>query len=89
MIWRMFKPRAERRAQWIGGQRLACHPQRSGITTQWPGRHLEDGSSVQTDPEGSRRIVWMINRMIKPATCPPHRDGAGSQSVKLGAQGDG
>jgi len=24
-----------------------------------------DGSSVQTDPDGSRRIVWMIKRMIK------------------------
>jgi hypothetical protein len=24
-----------------------------------------DASSIQTDPDGSRRIVWMINRMIK------------------------
>jgi hypothetical protein len=24
-----------------------------------------DGSSVQTDPDRSRRIVWMIRRMIK------------------------
>jgi hypothetical protein len=26
-----------------------------------------DGPSVQRDPDGSRRIVWMINRMIKQA----------------------
>jgi hypothetical protein len=25
-----------------------------------------DASSVQTAPDGSRRIVWMIKRMIKP-----------------------
>jgi hypothetical protein len=32
----------------------------------------------------------MIKRMIKPvATWPPHPDGVGSQSIKLGAQGDG
>jgi len=24
-----------------------------------------DGSSIQTDRDGSRRIVWMINGMIK------------------------
>src|SRR5829696_2817334 len=33
-------------------------PDRSGLLTL-------DGSSVQTDPDGSRRIVWMIKRMIK------------------------
>jgi hypothetical protein len=34
--------------------------------------------------------VFGTYRMIKPAaTCPPHPDGASSQSVKLGAQGDG
>jgi hypothetical protein len=26
-----------------------------------------EASSVQTDPDGSRRIVWMIRRMIKQA----------------------
>jgi hypothetical protein len=33
-------------------------PDRSGLLTS-------DGSSIQMDREGSRRIVWMINRMIK------------------------
>jgi hypothetical protein len=30
----------------------------------WPALKL-DGPSIQTAPDGSRRIVWMINRMIK------------------------
>src|SRR5215211_9359234 len=28
-------------------------------------------SSVQTDPEGSCRILWMIKRMIKPCDAAP------------------
>jgi hypothetical protein len=35
-------------------------PDRSGLLRL-------DGSSIQTDPDRSRRIVWMINRMIKQA----------------------
>jgi hypothetical protein len=33
-------------------------PDRSGLLTL-------DGSSIQTDPDGSSRIVWMIRRMIR------------------------
>ena len=39
-------------------------PDRSGLLTL-------DASSVQTAPEGSCRIVWMINRMIKPCDAAP------------------
>ena len=39
---------------------------RSGLLTS-------DASSIQTDPDRSRRIVWMIKRMIKCGTgrAPP------------------
>src|SRR5829696_8266647 len=39
-------------------------PDGSGLLTS-------DGSSIQTDPVGSRRIVWMIKRMIKPCDAAP------------------
>jgi hypothetical protein len=36
-----------------------------------------DAPSVQTDPDGYRRIVWMIKRMIK--GCPTESDAKASK----------
>ena len=38
-----------------------------------------DGPSVQTAPDGYRRIVWMIKRMIK--GCPTESDAKASKGV--------
>jgi len=38
-----------------------------GSRSIWPAH--DGGSSVQTDPDRSRRIVWMINRMSSKAGC--------------------
>jgi hypothetical protein len=42
--------------------RLGLRVDLVGCRRMWPA-HV-GGSSVQTDPDGSRRIAWMINRMI-------------------------
>jgi hypothetical protein len=62
---------------WLVDCHADCHGSRLAIS--WPvacsasiwsapdgsGLLTLDGSSVQTDPDQSRRVVWMINRMIK------------------------
>ena len=45
-----------------------------------------DGPSVQTDPDGSRRIVWMINQMIK---CLRPVDDQSSSAPEGGHSGHG
>ena len=51
-----FEPPTARSVAWCSAS-IWSAPDRSGLLTL-------QGSSVRTDPEGSRRIVWMINRMI-------------------------
>jgi hypothetical protein len=52
-----FEPPTARSVAWCSAS-IWSAPDRSGLLTS-------DGSSIWSDPEGSRRIVWMINRMIK------------------------
>ena len=54
-----FEPPTARSVAWCSAS-LWSAPDGNGLLTL-------DGSSVQTDPDGSRRIVWMIKRMIKQA----------------------
>jgi hypothetical protein len=54
-----FEPPTARSVAWCSTS-IWSAPDGSGLLTL-------DGSSVQTDPDGSRRIVWMIKRMIKQA----------------------
>jgi hypothetical protein len=87
-----FEPPTARSVAWCSAS-IWMAPDGSGLLTL-------EASSVQTDPVGSSRIIWMIKRIIKPAaTCPPHPVAAGrmddlgvaeagGQPVKLGAQGD-
>jgi hypothetical protein len=44
-----------------------------------------DASSIQTDPDGSRRIVWMINRMIKQGRQLDEPSRAGAQDLASAA----
>jgi hypothetical protein len=52
-----FEPPTARSVAWCSTS-IWSAPDRSGLLRL-------DASSVQTDPVGSRRIVWMIKRMIK------------------------
>jgi hypothetical protein len=51
-----FEPPTARSVAWCFAS-IWSGPGRSGLLTS-------EASSIQTDPDGSRRIVWMINRMI-------------------------
>ena len=50
-------PQAARSVAWCSAS-IWSAPDGSGLLTL-------DASSIWSDPVGSRRIVWMINRMIK------------------------
>jgi hypothetical protein len=52
-----FEPPTARSVAWCSAS-IWSAPAGSGLLTL-------DGSSIWSDPDGSRRIVWMINRMIK------------------------
>ena len=53
--WRRQQPKHHIRSRRSAS--IWSAPDGSGLLTL-------DASSVQTDPDGSRRIAWMINRMI-------------------------
>src|SRR4029453_12748977 len=65
-----FEPPTARSVAWCSAS-IWTDPDRSGLLRL-------DAPSIQTAPEGSRRIVWMINRMIKQVRRP------GSRSVPAG-----
>jgi hypothetical protein len=61
-----FEPPTARSVAWCSAS-IWSAPDRSSLLRL-------DASSIWTDPEGSRRIVWMIKRMIKPSRRAPSRD---------------
>src|SRR4030095_6199122 len=58
-----FEPPTARSVDWCSASVWSA-PDGSGLVTL-------GASSVQTAPEGSCRIVWMIKRMIKPCDAAP------------------
>jgi hypothetical protein len=60
---RGIEPPTARSVAWCSAS-IWMVPDGSGLLTL-------DASSVQTAPDGSRRIVWMIKRMIKPCDAAP------------------
>ena len=65
--WRRTRPvslcRAARSVAWCSAS-IRSAPDGSGLLRL-------GASSIQTDPEGTRRIVWMTKRMIKPCDTTP------------------
>jgi len=59
-----FEPPTARSVAWCSTSVWSA-PDGSGLLTL-------EASSVQTDPDGSRRIVWMIKRMIRPCADGQH-----------------
>jgi hypothetical protein len=57
-----FEPPTARSVAWCSAS-IWSAPDGSGLLTL-------DASSIQTDPDGSSRIVWMIKRMITVLMCP-------------------
>jgi hypothetical protein len=71
----LTRPRTTRSVAWCSASVWSA-PDGNGLLTL-------EASSIQTDPDGARRIVWTIKRMIEPAaTSPP----AGQLGAQVGGQ---
>jgi hypothetical protein len=68
-----FEPPTARSVAWCYAS-IWSAPDGSGLLTL-------DGLSIWSDPVGSRRIVWMINRMIKQGRQPANSRSASDAVV--------